>query len=91
MIWAHSATLFPWAVASSLMSSSLKLPREGSLNVKGKIVGTRKRDLLVETVGSGSILASVSRTGSTVLLLAETAQEGMSQWGARTVIQLKAD
>jgi hypothetical protein len=72
------------------MSSSLKLSRAGSLNVKGKIVGTRKRDGLVETVGSGSIPASVSRTFSTVLLLAETAQEGLSRRGARTGIKLKA-
>jgi len=53
MIWAYSAMLFQWVVASSLMSSSLKLLREGSLNVKGKIVGTRKKDRLVETVGVG--------------------------------------
>ncbi len=57
--------------------------------MKGKIAGTRKRDRLVETVGSGLIPASVSRTGSTVLLLAKTAQEGLPRRGAMTRIQVE--
>jgi hypothetical protein len=56
------------------MSSGPRLSKVGSLNVKGQIVGTRKRDRFVETAGSGSIPASVSRAASTVPLLADTAQ-----------------
>ena len=51
----------------------------------------QKRDRLVETVGSGSIPASVSMLASIVPpLLAKIAQEGLSRRGARTGIQLKA-